>query len=228
DVFTTFEGDNHILLQLVAKGLLTDFSSSFGELDQLGMVRFVAGLAVDTVIERTAVHKLLERIKDVLPGGDDAWDSEAGLLDSEYQLAMFRWREEHMLSGVARRLKRGMDSHLEPAEVFSRCQDHVIALARAHVERLVLEAFVDKVRAAPEGDNREALALLCDLHALTTIESGRAWWMEHGRLSSQRSKAITAEIGSLCRRLRPIAQDLVDAFGVPAEMRAAELLRQED
>ena len=27
DVFTTFEGDNHILLQLVAKGLLTDYSS---------------------------------------------------------------------------------------------------------------------------------------------------------------------------------------------------------
>ena len=69
DVFTTFEGDNHILLQLVAKGLLTDYSSSFGDLDQLGMVRFVANLAVETVVERTSAHKLLERIKDVLPGG---------------------------------------------------------------------------------------------------------------------------------------------------------------
>ncbi|MGH3444111.1 MAG: acyl-CoA dehydrogenase family protein, partial [Nocardioidaceae bacterium] len=38
DVFTTFEGDNHILLQLVAKGLLTDYSSGFNDLDQLGMV----------------------------------------------------------------------------------------------------------------------------------------------------------------------------------------------
>src|SRR5690606_30461418 len=27
DVFTTFEGDNHVLYQLVAKGLLTDYSS---------------------------------------------------------------------------------------------------------------------------------------------------------------------------------------------------------
>ena len=43
DVFTTFEGDNTVLLQLVAKGLLTDYSSTFGDLDQLGMVRFVAG-----------------------------------------------------------------------------------------------------------------------------------------------------------------------------------------
>ncbi|MCW2813193.1 MAG: acyl-CoA oxidase domain protein, partial [Nocardioides sp.] len=31
DVFTTFEGDNHVLLQLVAKGLLTDYSSEFEE-----------------------------------------------------------------------------------------------------------------------------------------------------------------------------------------------------
>jgi acyl-CoA oxidase len=229
DVFTTFEGDNHILLQLVAKGLLTDYSSSFGELDQLGMVRFVAGLAVETVIERTAVHKLLERIKDVLPGSDDDLDQEAGLLDPAYQLAMLRWREEHMLSGVARRLKRGMDSGMEPADVFSRCQDHVIGAARAHVERLVLEAFVDRVAAMPDGDeartgNRTALGHLCDLYALSTIEADRAWWMEHGRLSSARAKAITREVDDLCRKVRPIARELVDAFGVPPEMQAAEML----
>jgi acyl-CoA oxidase len=226
DVFTTFEGDNNILLQLVAKGLLTDYSSSFGELDQLGMVRFVAGLAVETVIERTSVHKLLERIKDVLPGGDDDWDQEAGLLDPAYQLAMFRWREEHMLSGVARRLKRGIDAGMEPAEVFSRCQEHVIGSARAHVERLVLEAFVDRIAATADGDNKVALALLCDLFALSTIEADRGWFMEHGRLSSARAKAISREVDELCRKVRPIALDLVDAFGVPAEMQAVEMLEQ--
>lgn len=118
DVFTTFEGDNHVLLQLVAKGLLTDYASEFEDLDQLGMVRFVTNLAVETVIEKTAVHKLLERVKDLLPGGDQ-WDQEAGLLDSDYQLAMLRFREEHMLSGVARRLKRGIDNKMNPGEVFS-------------------------------------------------------------------------------------------------------------
>ena len=70
DVFTTFEGDNTVLLQLVAKGLLTDYSSEFEDMDQLGMVRFVAGLAVETVVERTNVHKLFERVRDLLPGGD--------------------------------------------------------------------------------------------------------------------------------------------------------------
>lgn len=225
DVFTTFEGDNHVLLQLVAKGLLTGYASDFSDLDQFGMVRFVAGLAVDTVIERTNVHKVLERVKDLLPGGDDGWDQEAGLLDPNYQRAMLEFREEHMVSGVARRLKRGIDQGMNPGEVFSRVQDHVIATARAHVERLVLDAFVDRIRDEPDGDNKVALNLLCDLHALTVIETDRAWFMEHGRLTTQRSKAISREISDLCRKVRPLAVDLVDAFGVPAEMlRSEELL----
>jgi acyl-CoA oxidase len=224
DVFTTFEGDNTVLLQLVAKGLLTDYSSDFEDLDQLGMVRFVTGLAVETVIEKTSAHKLLERVRDLLPGGDE-WDQEAGVLDSDYQLAMLRFREEHTLAGVARRLKRGMDNKMNPGEVFSRVQDHVIHAARAHVERLVLEAFVEKVRAMPESDNRVALGLLCDLHALCVIEDDRAWFMEHGRLTTVRSKEISRRINSLCRRVRPLARDLVEAFGIPEEMlRAPELV----
>jgi len=227
DVFTTFEGDNTVLLQLVAKGLLTDYSSEFEELDQLGMVRFVASLAVETVIERTSVHKLFERVRDLLPGGDQ-WDQEAGVLDSDYQLAMLRWREEHILAGVARRLKRGIEAGMNPGEVFSRVQDHVIHAARAHVERLVLEAFVEKVRAMPDDDghdNKVALGLLCNLHALSLIEADRAWFMEHGRLTVMRSKEISRRIGSLCRRVRPLARELVDAFGVPEEMlRSKELV----
>jgi acyl-CoA oxidase len=224
DVFTTFEGDNHVLLQLVAKGLLTDYAGEFEEMDQLGMVRFVTGMAVETVVERTSAHKLLERIKDVLPGGD-RWDDEAGILDSNYHLAMLRFREEHELAGVARRLKRGIDAGMNPGLVFSRVQDHVIAAARAHVERLVLEAFVDKLAALEDGENKRALSLLCDLHALSVIEADRAWFMEHGRLTVVRSKAISREVNRLCRRVRPIAVPLVDAFDVPPEMlRSPDLL----
>ncbi len=217
DVFTTFEGDNHVLLQLVAKGLLTDYASDFEDMDQFGMVRFVAGLAVDTVIEKTNVHKLIERVRDVLPGGDE-WDQEAGLLDPNYQLMMLRFREEHMLAGVARRLKRGIDNDMNPGEVFSRVQDHVIGAARAHVERLVVEAFIERAAGLPDGDQKVALNLLCDLHALCTIEADRAWFMEHGRLTSQRSKAITREINDLLRKVRPLANDFVDAWGVPRAM----------
>ncbi|HTE60561.1 MAG TPA: acyl-CoA dehydrogenase family protein, partial [Solirubrobacteraceae bacterium] len=54
DVFTTFEGDNTVLLQLAAKNLLTDYRDQFGELDPLGVASFFAGQVIGSIAERTA------------------------------------------------------------------------------------------------------------------------------------------------------------------------------
>ncbi|HEY3508764.1 MAG TPA: acyl-CoA dehydrogenase [Kribbella sp.] len=214
DVFTTFEGDNTVLLQLVAKGLLTDYRRSFGELDPLGMARFVAAQAVEIAVEKAALRPLIERLRDVVPNRSDAGDPDAGLRDDAYHSGLLRYREEHMLSGVARRLKAGVDAGDDAFDVFNRCQDHVIAAGRAHVDRVVLEAFQSAVQEAPD-ELRPVLQDLYDLHALVTIEAERAWYLEHGRLSPGRSKAITALVNDLCATVRPAAVDLVDAVGVP-------------
>ena len=142
DVFTTFEGDNTVLLQLVAKGLLTDYRESFGKLDPLGTARFIAAQAVEIAVEKAALRPLIERLRDVVPNRNDAADPDAGLRDDAYHSGLLRFREEHMLSGVARRLKAGIDAGDEPFEVFNRCQDHVIAAGRAHVDR-------DRARGVP-------------------------------------------------------------------------------
>ncbi len=90
DVFTTFEGDNTVLLQLCAKNLLTDERDRFGELDRLGMAQFVAGQAIGIVAERTAVRGLLARLADgLIPGRDDGRD----LRDRATQLDLLRWRQ---------------------------------------------------------------------------------------------------------------------------------------
>ncbi|WP_427888131.1 acyl-CoA dehydrogenase [Kribbella sp. GL6] len=214
DVFTTFEGDNTVLLQLVAKGLLTDYRRSFGELDPLGTARFVAAQAVEIAVEKAALRPLIERLRDVVPNRSDAGDPDAGLRDDAYHSGLLRYREEHMLSGVARRLKGGVDAGDDAFDVFNRCQDHVIAAGRAHVDRVVLEAFQAAVQDAPD-EIRPVLQDLYDLHALVTIEAERAWYLEHGRLSPGRSKAITALVNDLCATVRPAAVALVDAFGVP-------------
>src|SRR3954452_17368582 len=134
DVFTTFEGDNTILLQLAAKNLLTDYKDAFGELDPLGMAQFVAGQALGVLTERTALRKLAD-------GGD--------LLERETQLDLFRWRHDHLLESAARRLKRGIDSGADPFSVFVDCQDHVVQSARSWIDLVVLEAFPQDAAVAP-------------------------------------------------------------------------------
>jgi acyl-CoA oxidase len=222
DVFTTFEGDNTVLMQLVAKGLLTEFQQSFNDLDPMGLVRFVASQAVGSVVERTALRQLVERFRDAVPNKDD----DAGLLDHDYYRGMFRWREDHIRAGLARRLKRGIDEGRDPFEMFAGCQDHVVAMARAHVERVVLESFLDSLERADPGI-RPALERLADLHALATIEADRAWFLEHGRLSSARSKAITTMVGRLCQELAPIAETLTDGFAIPEELIRAPIARRD-
>jgi acyl-CoA oxidase len=215
DVFTTFEGDNTVLLQLCAKNLLTDYKDAFGELDPLGTAQFVAGQVIETVAERSGAREVLDRIATTLtPGRDD----DADLDSREAQLDLFRWRQEHVLAGVARRLKRGIDKGAEPFGVLVDAQDHVLAAARAWVDLVVLEAFADGIERCEDPGLREVLDRLCSLFALSRIEADRGWFQEHGRLSSPRSKAVIKSVNGLCAELRDHAGLLVEAFGVPEAM----------
>src|ERR687893_266865 len=212
DVFTTFEGDNTVLLQLTAKNLLTDYRDQFGELDPLGTATFMASQVASQVAERTALRELLGRLGDqLLPGRDD----ERDLLDRATQIELFRWRHDHVLAGVARRLKGGIDGGGDPFDVLVECQDHVVTTARSWADLVVLEAFAAAVGDCEDPATRDLLGKLCSLHALSTIERERGWYQEHGRLSPPRSKAVIKIVNTLCAELRPHAVALVDAFGVP-------------
>lgn len=202
DVFTTFEGDNTVLLQLTAKNLLTDYKDSFGDLNPIGMVQFVAGQALSVITERTALRKVAD---SVLPGRDD----DADLLSHKTQLDLFRWRHEHLLTAAARRLKGGIDAKKDPFDVLVDTQDHVLEVGRSWIDLVILETFAEAAK------GNEILSKLCSLYALSVLEAERGYYQEHGRLSGARSKAVVKAVNTLCGELRPHARDLVDAFGVP-------------
>ena len=220
DVFTTFEGDNTVLLQLVAKGLLTSYRDTFGNLDTLGMVRFGARQLAGTVLERTVARGLIERLVAAAPGRD----SERGPTDRGWQIALFEDRERHLLETLALRLRRAGKAGSDAFAVFNGCQDHLVEAARAHVDRTVLEAFVAGIADCEDEAARAMLSTVCDLYALSTIESAKGWYLEHGRISPARSKQVTAAVNDLCAQLRPHAQSLVDAFGIPHAWLGTELL----
>jgi len=219
DVFTTFEGDNTVLMTLVAKGVLTDFKDQFSELDPVETVRFVAAQAVDAVVERLFARKIAQVIADAVPGVDDVGD----LLDRETQLELFRWREGHITAAVARRFRRGLEEGHDPFEVFRAVHNHAVAAAHAHVDREILEAFADAAQDRRDGELARALATLCDLYALSEIEADRGFFQEHGRLTGPRCKAITREVNRLCNEVRAMAGPLVDAFGIPDGLLASPI-----
>ena len=94
-MFATFEGANVVLLQLVAKSLLTEYKETMGDLKLWGIVRYIA--------DRTST-----RVQELNPVIVRKTDSEH-LRDPEFHIAAFRYREERLLGSVARRIKRLLD-----------------------------------------------------------------------------------------------------------------------
>ncbi|WP_374969203.1 acyl-CoA dehydrogenase [Terrabacter sp. BE26] len=219
DIFTTFEGDNTVLLQLVAKSLLADYQATFGDLDTAGIVRFGARLVGGTVIERSSARGIIQRIVDAAPGREEV--VAFGIRGT--QLRLLREREDHLIEGLARRLRRATAPGVDAFAVFNATQDHLVEAATAHVERMVAESFAASVESCTDEDARALLARVCDLHVLSTIERHKAWYLEHDRLSPARAKALTAVVNEVCAELRPHAQMLVDAFGIPDGLLTTEM-----
>ncbi len=207
DVFATFEGANPVLMQLVAKGLLSRYRHDMGDLRLWGIVRYVADRAQTSLTE---LNPVVTRKTD-----------PDHLLDPDFHRSAFAYREERLLRSVAMRLKSRLDDGMDSFQAMNEVQDHLLELADAHVEGLILTAFQEGVARAPTPGLSEALAQLAGLFALESIERNRGWYLESGYIEAGKARAVRAQVNALCRDVRENARFLVDAFGIPDEVLAA-------
>jgi acyl-CoA oxidase len=216
DVFATFEGDNTVLLQQVAKALLGDYARIWGELKTVDMVQATARVFGDSVLERTSASVVVER----LIAAARRQPEHTTLVDRGWQALLFTERERHSLESLARRARKaGKDF-----DALNELGDHLLFVAKAHLERITLEAFIAAIETCEDEQAKGVLDGLCSLYALSSIHADRAWFIEHGKISTARSKAIGAEVGALCAQLRPDALALVEGFGIPAPWLGAAFL----
>jgi acyl-CoA oxidase len=209
EVYTTFEGDNTVLLQLVAKARLTGFGQQFEE------ARFVAVLGH---LARRAATALTERNPVIARRND-----EEHLRDPDFQRDLFRAREEDLLTSAARRFKRRLDQGKDSHAALLETQSHLVAMARAHIERVLVEQFIEGTETLPEGSERDAVLRLRDLFVLHRLEADGAWFMENGYVEPTKARAIRKLARRLLGEVRPDAAGLVDAFGIPDECVAAPI-----
>ncbi|MCU1513970.1 MAG: acyl-CoA dehydrogenase, partial [Microbacteriaceae bacterium] len=140
DIYVTFEGDNNVLLQLVAKRLLTDYSRKFAKADAGAMAGYVAGQVGGAVVNNFGLRRLAQNVKDF---GSTA-RSVGSVRDEAAQRQLLTDRVQTMVASLAGRLRRA--STLSPsaaADLFNRNQNELIEAAKAHGELLQWEAFTE-------------------------------------------------------------------------------------
>jgi len=232
DIYVTFEGDNNVLLQLVAKRLLADYAKGFKNADAAAIAGLVAAQVGEVAVNRSGLRAFGQSIQDF---GSRA-RSIGFVRGADAQRQLLTDRVHTMVAEIAGRLKGvGQLSPTEAAALFNSNQNELIEAAYAHSELLEWEAFTDALDGIQDADTRKVLTWLRDLFGFSLIEKHLAWYLINGRLSSARAVAITDYIDDrLLPRLRAHALDLVDAFGfAPEHLRApiasgAEKERQDE
>ena len=226
DVYATFEGDNTVLLQLVAKRLLGDYAKAFTEGGFGSMASYVADHVGDAAINRSGLRRLAQNVSDFGSTGR----SIGYVRDTASQRQLLTDRVESMVAKLADELRPA--TKMEPrdaAALVNANQSAMIDAAWAHAELVVWEAFTNAVDGMDEGPTKQIMRWLRDLHGFVLIEKHRDWYLMNGRLSAHRAEAITDYINHrLLPRLRPHLGDLVAGFALSdANVRAPIALGEE-
>ncbi len=212
DVYATFEGDNNVLLQLVAKRLLSDYSKAFASPDFGTLAQYVVEQVGEVAFNRGGLRGLAQKFTDF---GSTA-RSIGFVRDEEHQHQLLTDRVHTMIARLANELKHsGKKDPVETERVFNRHQNDLILAAKAHGELIQWEAFTSALKTIKNPETLKVMTWLRDLFGFTLLEENLAWYLMNGRLTSHRAEAITDYIdGRLLGRLKPHALDLVDAFGL--------------
>ncbi|MFT4704777.1 MAG: acyl-CoA oxidase [Bradymonadia bacterium] len=200
DVFVTFEGDNTVLLLLVARARLNAFKRQFDDQRVLAFLKNLAERASVAAFERNPIITRLRSV-DHLRGG-------------ELHRDLFAAREQDLLQSVAGRLRKRIGAGESPFDAVNAVQNHMVALGEAYAERVVLEQTLAAIERAPES-LKPTLDRVSDLYALACIERDLAWYMENGYIDAGKANAVHKTVTALCAELRDEAVGLVDAFGIP-------------
>ncbi len=209
EIYTTFEGDNTVLMQLVAKNRLSEFRKAFGEMGSLGIINYVYENAKVAITEK---NPIATRRTD-----------DEHLLDEQFHLQAFIHREKTILASAAQRIKKLVDSGLESYDAFNVVQHQMIDVAQAYLERIVLEQFQAAIKTIQDEKSKVVLTKLNQLYALSQLEKNKGWYLEDGYMEAVKTKAIRKMVNQLCWDIRPDAVALVNAFDIPESCLAAPI-----
>nr|DBA26995.1 TPA: hypothetical protein GDO54_011179 [Pyxicephalus adspersus] len=146
DVFVTFEGDNVVMLQVVVRELLAQYTRQYEESPVFGLLRNWTSSVADSL--RTSFLAFSS-------------DKISSLV---FFLKAVHFRERVLQRGLAARLYHKVMKQKEDFfYAWNSCLHHVVTLALAHIHRVTLEQFALAVESCPVPADQSLLMELLEL-----------------------------------------------------------------
>ena len=201
DIFTTFEGDNTVLLQLAAKGILSDFSAEFNSGGFSTVLKLIGS-------------QISDKLGAINPIYTNKVDKEH-LYSPTFHAHAFQYRTRRLTYTLAQRIRAYIKKGMPAYQAFLRVQDHLLALGKAYTIELSYTTFTGYVSTIEDTKHKALFEKLGTLYALDHINQDTAWFLQQGYIGSTKSKAIRQRVERLSTELRPHIEILVDGFGIP-------------
>lgn len=210
DIFTTFEGDNTVLLLLAAKNVLSDFKSEFNSGGVSSVLKLLSS-------------QLGDKISTLNPAYRNQVDS-AHLYNPKFHLHALDFRLRKLTYSAAMRIRKYIKQGMPSYQAFLKTQTHLLELGKAYSQVLAIKWYYDAVNNLNcASEYLQLLYKIGALHSLSVIRAEAAWYLESDYLGDKKSKAIRQRVERLSSELRPDIGALVDGFGIPDRQNAAPI-----
>lgn len=201
DIFTTFEGDNNVLLQLAAKGVLSDFKAEFNSAGFSSVLKILSS-------------QLSDKLATINPLYTNKVDKDH-LYNPKFHVHAFEHRTRRLTYTLAMRIRSYIKKGMPSYQAFLKVQTHLMKLGKAYSVELAYKSFIAHNTHIEDPAYKALFDKLGTLYALNEIRNDASWYLEQGYIGSTKSKAIRQRVERLCTELRPHINELVDGFGIP-------------
>jgi len=208
DVYATFEGDNHVLLQLVAKRLLDDFAREWHKPGPGKIIEYAFGKVEKHAINRAGLRQVWQKFSDQ---GSQVKTLEH-FLDLDNIQHLLAYRVHSLVQELAELIRKSEDR----TNAFIENQELAVAAANAHAELVAWEAFrhgIEDNTHLPESVIR-TLRMLLDIYSIELVEKHAAWHLIEGTVSNGRMSTIGEQKQKIYAQLEPHMLSLVEAFDI--------------
>ncbi|KAM4607293.1 acyl-coenzyme A oxidase-like protein isoform 2-T2 [Polymixia lowei] len=199
DVFVTFEGDNVVMLQVVVRELMAQYTRQMG-------TSLVGGL----------IKNWTNSVSDSLRTSCLGFNADR-VGDMSFLLKALAYRERVLQRSLAARLYAKVEKKREPFfDAWNSCLHHITGLGLAHIHRVTLEQFALAKERCPVEEDRTLLTKFCLLHGTSLVYQERGWYLEHNYLTPSTSRMIRTQLLELCRSVKDEALKVVSDFNFPS------------